>query len=41
MRDTRKQRAILVVALSAAIGAVLGDYFIKPALEDSIKKGKR
>lgn len=37
MRDTRKQRGMLIVALSAALGAVLGDYFIKPMLKDSIK----
>ena len=38
MRDTRKMRAIIVVALTSAIGAVVGDYFVKPYVEKAVKK---
>jgi hypothetical protein len=38
MRDTRKTRAMVVVALSAAIGAVLGEYFLKPTISGAVKK---
>lgn len=38
MRDTRKTRAMLTVAITAAVGAVLGDHFIKPLVEKGVKK---
>lgn len=38
MRDTRKQRAILIVAITSAIGAVIGDYVVKPYVEKAVKK---
>lgn len=39
--DTRKQRAMLIVGLSAAIGAVLGDHFIRPMVQSLVKGGRR
>ena len=32
MRDTRRQREVMVVLLTAGIGAVLGDVYLKPWL---------
>lgn len=32
MRDTRKQREIIVILLTAGIGAVLGEMYLKPLL---------
>lgn len=36
MRDTRKVREILVVAATAAIGAILGDVYLKPLLSKEL-----
>lgn len=38
MRDTRHIRAVLIVGLSASIGAVLGEFFIRPTIEKAVKK---
>jgi hypothetical protein len=32
MRDTRRQREIIAVLLTAGIGAVIGELYIKPLL---------
>lgn len=37
MRDTRKTRAILVLALSAALGAVIGEAYLKPTLDKVLR----
>lgn len=37
MRDSRQQRQIAVVALTAAIGAVIANVYLQPLLERKIK----
>jgi hypothetical protein len=32
MKDTRKQREIIAVLLTAGIGAVIGELYVKPLL---------
>lgn len=38
MRDTRRQREMLVVALTAAIGAVIANIYVQPMLERKVKR---
>jgi hypothetical protein len=38
MRDTRKQRNMLILALGAGLGAVLTEQFVKPLIEGMVKK---
>jgi hypothetical protein len=38
MRDTRRNREILVIGLTAAIGAILAERLVRPTLERRIKK---
>jgi len=33
MRDTRRLRAAVVVVIAAALGALVGDVYLKPFLE--------
>lgn len=41
MRDTRKTREMIVTMAAAAIGAVLGDYYLKPVLNQALGVKKK
>lgn len=38
MRDTRKLRTALVIAATAAVGAIVGELYVRPALERAVGK---
>jgi hypothetical protein len=38
MRDSRKTRDMVIIGLSAAIGAILGEHLIKPTVRKTVRK---